>query len=280
MRAAYDVGIRQLVSDTTKPGQNNPSPNAGYYNAQVPALLMIPRRATDLYYNVSQPSEWAAEYGALQSGTFSYEQIIADESDSLVRYMLRGENDPWMFHQANIRDIGGGESLFTDLIDAVLAKYKARATFPVVSPTMDELAGRVKARMALNASGVGATLEPGGKLTVRVANAATVPVTGLCTPGAEAYGGQKISYLQLAAGQSVTLSLADCNGGIGARAAAVGGTAATPAGRQRNEGTSQHRRRDQPASARCDGCSVSGQGRGGAGALLIAFIFASPRGGA
>ena len=187
---------------------------------------MIPRRATDLYFNVSQPSEWVAEYGALESGTFSYEQIIADDSDSLVRHLLRGENDPWMFHQANIRDIGGGQSLFTDLLDAVLAKYKARATFPVVSPTMDELAGRVKARMALNASGVSATLEPGGKLTVRVTNAATVPVTGLCTPAAEAYAGQKISYLQLAAGQSVTLSLADCNAGTGRRAAPA---AATPA---------------------------------------------------
>jgi hypothetical protein len=277
MRAAYDVGIRQLVSDTTKPGQNNPSPNAGYYNAHVPALLTIPRRATDLYFNVSQPSEWVAEYGALRSGTFSYEQIIADESDSLVRSMLRGENDPWMFHQANIRDIGGGESLFTALMGAVLAKYKSRATFPMVSPTMEELAGRVKARMALNASGVRATLEPGGKLTVRVAKAATVPVTGLCTPGAEAYAGQKISYLKLAAGQSVTLSLADCSDGIvgmgGGGTGGAGGGDSGPSG----SGTQGHLSTDgginQP---RPDGggCAVSGEGRGGAGALLIAFIFA------
>jgi len=231
-------------------------------------LLTIPRRATDLYFNVSQPAEWVAEYGALQSGTFSYEQIIADESESLVRHLLRGENDPWMFHQANIRDLGGGASLFTTLIDAVLAKYRARATFPVMSPTMDELAGRVKARMALNASGVGATLEPGGKLTVRVTNAATVPVTGLCTPGAEAYAGQKISYLQLAAGQSVTVSLADCNDGIGG----TGGGDTDPGG----TGTKGQLSTDGGINLpRPDdgGCSVSGQGRGGAGALLIAFIF-------
>ena len=37
------------------------------------------------------------------------------------------------------------------------------------------------------------------------------PVTGLCTPAAEAYAGQQISYLPLADGQSITLSLADCN---------------------------------------------------------------------
>src|SRR6185436_14143630 len=105
----------------------------------------------------------------------------------------------------------GGQSLITTFLDAVLSKYAARATFPVVSPTMGELAHKMKARMAFDAAGVSATIEPGGKLTVRVEKAATVPVTGLCTPAAEAYAGQQISYLPLADGQSITLSLADCN---------------------------------------------------------------------
>jgi hypothetical protein len=76
---------------------------------------------------------------------------------------------------------------------------------------MDELAQRIKARMAFDAAGVSATIEPGGKLTVKVDKAAIIPVTGLCTPAAEAYAGQQISYLPLADGQSITLSLADCN---------------------------------------------------------------------
>jgi hypothetical protein len=118
-----------------------------------------------------------------------------------------------MFHQANLRDLGGGKSLLSDVLDAVFAKYAARATFPVVTPTMDELAERVEARMEFDASGVTATIGPGPTLSVRVMNAATVPVTGLCTPGVESYAGQQISYLTLAAGQSMTLSLADCNPG-------------------------------------------------------------------
>ena len=118
-----------------------------------------------------------------------------------------------MFHQANLRDLGGGKSLLSDVLDAVFAKYAARATFPVVTPTMDELAERVEARMDFDASGVTATIGPGPTLSVHVMNAATVPVTGLCTPGVESYAGQQISYLTLAAGQSMTLSLADCNAG-------------------------------------------------------------------
>jgi hypothetical protein len=264
MRAAHDVGIRQVVSDTSLPGQNNPSPNAGYYNPLVPGLLMVPRRPTELYFNVSQPSEWVAEYNALYSGTASYEQIVAEASETLVRYMLRGENDPWMFHQANIRDLGGGESLFSTLIDAVLDRYKTRATFPVLSPTMDELAQRVKARMELDAANVRATIGPGPQLTVQVTHAATVPVTGLCTPGAERYAGQHISYLQLAPGQSITASLADC-------APSVGGTGRSNTGTRGNLSTD-----DTPRAKASSGCALAGGARGGNGAasLLTALAFA------
>ena len=123
---------------------------------------MMPRRPTDLYFDVSQPAEWAAEYGVAAPGAFSYDQLIATVSDSLARYMLRGENDTWMFHQANLRDNGGGKSLLSDLLDAAFAKYAARATFPVLSPAMDDLAEKVEARMDLDASGVSATIVPGG----------------------------------------------------------------------------------------------------------------------
>ena len=62
--------------------------------------------------------------------TFTYDQIIAASATLLLRYLLRGDNNPWMFHQANVRDIGGGKSLLPDLLDATLDKYAARATFP------------------------------------------------------------------------------------------------------------------------------------------------------
>ena len=145
-------------------GQGNPTPNAGYYNALDPGLLMIPRRPTDLYFNVSQPAEWI---GGVRRPARGDVQLRPDHRDRQrhrwLRYLLRGENDPWMFHQANLRDNGGGKSLLSDLLDAAFAKYAARATFPVVSPAMDELAERVEARMALDASGVSATIGPGAQ---------------------------------------------------------------------------------------------------------------------
>ncbi len=106
------------------------------------------------------------------------------QSDAFLQYLLNGNNDPWMFHQANTRDYdGAGHSLLTDLMDATLQKYAAVATFPVVSPNMDELATRVRNRMALNASGVVATIQAGTSMTVSVDNAATVPGHGALHAG-------------------------------------------------------------------------------------------------
>ena len=226
MLAIHDTGIRQIVSDTSVTGQDNPSPNAGLWNALQPTVLEMPRIPSELFYNVSQPSEWLPEYQALLSQpNADYATMIGTQSDAFLQYLLNGNNDSWMFHQANTRNYdGAGHSLLTDLMDATFAKYGAVATLPIVSPTMDDLADRVRNRMALNASGVVATVQAGSSMTVSVQNAATVPVTGLCTPGAETYANQTISYLALAAGQSVTLSLTNCNPGTGG-AGGAGGTA-------------------------------------------------------
>ncbi|MFL5305609.1 MAG: hypothetical protein ACJ8F1_10360, partial [Polyangia bacterium] len=235
LQAMHDVGIRYLVSDTSEPEQKNPSPNVGIWNAYQPSILEIPRIPADLYFNVSQPAEWIPEWEALKKvATVDYPSMIADQSSTFAGYMLAGNKDPWMFHQANARNYdNAGHSLLSDLLDATFTKYAAASTFPVQSPTQDELAQIFINRQALQNSGVTATIQPGASITVSVANAATVPLTGLCTPGAESYAGQTISYLNLSAGQSVTLSLVGCNAGSGGSggaggAAGSGGAAGAP----------------------------------------------------
>ena len=213
MQAIHDSGIQQIVSDTSVQGENSPSPNAGIWNALQPSVLEIPRKPTNLYFNVSQPAEWIPEYEVLQAiASIDYPTVQGAQSDELFKLMLNGSNDPWMFHQANTRNYdGAGHSLLSDLMDATFAKYGAVMTLPVVSPTMEDLASRVRNRMSLDASGVVATIGAGG-LTITVAHAATIPVTGLCTPGAESYAGQTISYLALADGQTANYALTTCSG--------------------------------------------------------------------
>jgi hypothetical protein len=249
MRALHDSGIQQIVSDTSVQGESNPSPNAGIWNAFQPSILELPRKPLDLYYNVSQPSEWIPEYQVLRPvAAIDYPTLKGTQGDNLLKYMLNGNNDAWMFHQANTRNYdGAGHSLLSDLLDDAFSKYAALMTFPVVSPTMEDLASLVRNRMALDASGVVATIG-GGSLTVTVAHAATIPVTGLCAPGAESYAGQSISYLVLADGQTATYALGGCPGGIdpggsgganGTMGSAGGdGAAGTPDGGSVNSGSS------------------------------------------
>ncbi|HEV8614136.1 MAG TPA: hypothetical protein VGU22_01455 [Methylomirabilota bacterium] len=219
LEAAWDFGVRYVVSDASRPGMSNPSPNAGIYNAYLPGILEIPRYPTGLFYNVSTPAQWVAEYNYLYGtkGIFpppagwgrnlTYAEILEAESDVLVRDLLRGDANPWMFHQSNLRAYDGTRTLLGDLLDLTLDKYRCYFTVPITSPTMDVLGQKFAARMAYNTAAVKATIEPGVAITITARRAAVVPVTGLVTATAELYAGQYISYVTLAAGQTVRLPL-------------------------------------------------------------------------
>jgi hypothetical protein len=211
LQAAFDNGIRYLVTDTSQPGYNNPSPNAGIYNSYQPSILMLPRRPNNLFYNVSTPEGWAAEYNCIYKSfwgrSLSYAEILDLESTTLATYMLKGDLDPWMFHQPNLRAYDGTHTLIGDLLSLTLQKYQQYYALPVTSPTMNQLGSTVADRMQYNLAGVTATLNGNQTITLHAQEAARVPVTGLRTLGAESYGGQHISYINLAAGQSITLLL-------------------------------------------------------------------------
>lgn len=217
LNAAYDAGIRYLVTDTSIPAHRAPSPNAGIPNWYVPGILMIPRHANNLFYNVSTPAQWEAEYnflfGSYWGRDLTYAEILEEQSDLLLRPLLKGDVSPQMFHQPNLRDYDGtGSTLLGDLLTRVADKYEYYYNFPFVSPTQDKLGETVQARMDYNNSGVLATRNGDNSLTVTVTTAATIPVTGLKTPSAEFYAGQWITHLNLSAGEVVTL-IPDGNGG-------------------------------------------------------------------
>ena len=233
MNAAYDAGVRFLVTDTSRPGYDNPTPQAGIYNPIQPAILMIPRRPVNLFYNVSNPTQWRNEYNFLYRAYWgrdlSYDEILDKESDVLLQYLLRGEIDPWMFHQANLRAYDGVHLLLGDLLDRTLNKFGRLVVLPVRSLTMVELGQAAKNRMNLNASGLTCSIAPSqGTITLRANTAAVVPVTGLCDPTAENYGGQCITLVSLQAGQSVTYQYKAPSATTAANSALAEGPVTTP----------------------------------------------------
>ena len=227
MRAAKDWGIKWVVTDASRPEGAPPSPNAGILNQHQPTILMIPRRANNIFYNVttptlgavgSLPDEFNYFYGP--SGIFriggpggppffnsvqTYQQILDFESDGLLKNMLRYELYPVMFHQGNVWRYNGLNSLYSDLIDLTLQKFRALSSLPVLSLTQSQIGPPVKDRMDYNVSGVTATWTPGVGITVRAVNKAVIPVTGACAQGCENYGGDSLSRITVNAGQTLTI---------------------------------------------------------------------------
>ncbi|TXT44097.1 MAG: hypothetical protein FD140_4906, partial [Limisphaerales bacterium] len=166
--------------------------------------------------------EWASEYNSIYAAYWgrdlSYAEILDNQAELLLGFLLKGDVSPLMFHQPNLRDYDGrGHTLLCDLLTAVANKYEQLYNFPALSPTMNNLAVTLQRRMNYNASGVVATRNANNTVTLTVTKGARIPVTGLVNGGvvsytgaapvisSETYAGQRITYVTLAAGASVTL---------------------------------------------------------------------------
>jgi hypothetical protein len=226
-KAAGDAGIRYWIGDPSRPGQGNPTFNTGFATAGDPRVYVVPRHASNLFYSVSTPAQWVSMFNYFYapggilcgvttcfSGPLTYDQILDHEAGYLLRYLLSGDIDPMMYHTANIKAYDGTRSVMTDVLDRALSKYKALVKTPISSDRMKQVGVAMQDRAGYNASGVTATLTPCTSITVKVAKAAKVPLSGVSYQAANStvrtVGGRTVSTISLQAGQSVTVPLPAC----------------------------------------------------------------------
>ncbi len=221
-------GISYVVTDTSVIGQANngpnPSPNVGLANSYAPSLYEVPRRPNDIFFNAVNWADDQAEFSCIYNNpvqapysTFTAPQILDYVSSGFVTSMLMGDIDPQMFHQNNLHDYDGqGHSLLSDAYDQAFSKYERLYNLPVVSPTLDQLGQNMQNRNAYNLSTATASLTStaGSNLTISITVPATasvasaiIPITGLNGVGAETYGGQHISHVQVSRGQTIVLPM-------------------------------------------------------------------------
>ena len=219
-------GVSYVVTDTSVIGQANngpnPSPNVGIANSYAPSLYEVPRHPNDVFFNAVNWSDDQAEFSCIYNNpvqppynTFTAPQILDFVSSGFVANMLMGDMDPEMFHQNNLHNYDGqGHSLLSDAYDQTFSKYERLFKRGVVSLTLDQLGRNMQNRNAYNLSAATASLTgaPGSNQTISITVPATatvpsaiIPVTGLYSAEAEAYGGQYISHVQVSGGQTVTL---------------------------------------------------------------------------
>jgi hypothetical protein len=218
-----------VVTDTSVLNQPNngpnPSPNVGIVNSFAPGIYEVPRYPNNIYFNAATPEDDQAEFHCIYGpdpgpaqppyDAFTWPDILNFTSDSFVVNMLKGDMNPQMFHQPNLHDYDGqGHSLISETYDQTFSKYKALYNLPVLSPTLDQTAELMRARDVYNRSGVTASMIDVGGAAPMVSismpadapvPSAVIPVTGLNSNGAEAYGGVNISRIQINSGQTIIL---------------------------------------------------------------------------
>jgi hypothetical protein len=222
LQAAYDTGVHEVVTSPVSKSWTDPSPNAGVslqggFGGSTYAIVGIPRRDTNLFWDVSTPEQWVAQdhclYPAGQYGyAATYDDILNRESSVMLTYLLSGDVNPLGFHALNIRAYDGSHSLLGDLVDRTLQRYAQLVNVPFLSPTMDEVAALAaqrnqldRARPQLIASIT--TSSSGRLLHVISPTEVTLPITGLRLRGSETYAGQSISYLKMQSGKSVSVQV-------------------------------------------------------------------------
>jgi hypothetical protein len=214
LSAAANAGIKYMVMDSSKLPPAGIPHNTAIKSTIQSSILMIPRRPTNIFYNVYTPTpgvgsavgEYNYFYGPMGISRVggpggppffytdqTYTDIINREADFIVKNMLRGEVYPLMFHQANLVAYDGTHSLFTDLSAAALAKLRSITGLPVNSLSNTSIAQVTLDRMSFNQSGVSASLNPGLSLVIKVSKAAKIPVTGVCSLGCDSNGGAPIT---------------------------------------------------------------------------------------
>lgn len=220
----YEAGVRYVVSDTSiteaiRPGNpgTNPSFNVGRPNPIHAGIYQVPRHPTSIFYDVSTPAAETDEYNTIYRAYWgrdlTYDEILDKDSEFGLFYLLQGDIDPLMFHQANLAAYDANRSLYADWVDAVLAKYLALTDAPIQSLGLAETGAAMKQRGRLDACGLAVTIvESSGPRTLEIAatNACTVPITGLAATSAgsvEMYAGEPTTSIVMAAGQRRSITL-------------------------------------------------------------------------
>lgn len=148
LRAWHDNGITNCVGDNTRPvlvNQQNPMhpyittvESDGFAGMQVNG-----RWATRIYYNCDTPECTTQEWIDTSAGSGTFYDLLAQEKADTMRHLFGLYHDPYMFHQANLRNADAEEitingvsaqlSIFQAWVETQVQEFVRLAEWPVVT---------------------------------------------------------------------------------------------------------------------------------------------------
>ncbi|SDW03894.1 hypothetical protein [Nitrosomonas communis] len=210
LKAAANVGIQYLSSDSSQQGQNIEQYITQYDDGKPTDRLMLPRWPTNVFVNVINPDQLVDEYNYIFHEQFvnagqdpcaipgaictprSYAEILAAEADSAVRHMLSFNKWPHFFHQTNAANYANGNTLIFDWLNAVFEAYERLFKLPVLNMPYWQIGHKTKQRLDAKTAIIQAKWDrAANQVIISADKAVALDITGIAA--GSIYGGQRIA---------------------------------------------------------------------------------------
>ncbi|OJJ99291.1 hypothetical protein ASPACDRAFT_30018 [Aspergillus aculeatus ATCC 16872] len=199
LQAWWDNGITNCVGDNTRPVLLNAD------NAMWPLFTTVaangfagmqvnPRWATRIYYNCDTPACTVQEWIDTSAGSGDFSTLLATEESDTMRHLFGLYHDPYMFHQANLRNadvdpitingVSAQYSIFQAWVETVVQEFVRLVDWPIVTLKHQDMSAGFLARFNRDKCGYALSYAIANKQITAVTVSATgntcsepVPVT-------------------------------------------------------------------------------------------------------
>lgn len=154
LRAWYENGITNCVGDNTRtPLLNQQNSMWPYFTTSASdgfdGMQVNPRWATRIYYNCDTPACTVQEWIDTSAGSGDFSNLLATEKADTMRHLFGLHRDPYMFHQANLRNVGvdpveingetGQWSIMQAWVETMVQEFVRLVDWPIVTITHQEV---------------------------------------------------------------------------------------------------------------------------------------------
>lgn len=165
IKAWMDSGLTSVTGDNTRPVLRNTQ--SKYYpltstvdNNGYAGLTIVPRYSTTIYYNCDTPECTTKEWIDTSAGKGNFTDLLALTKADNTRYLFSLQADPYMFHQANMRQadrpsitVGSKTaqmSLLMAWTETITQEMTRLTNWPIISLKHDDIAQYFLDRQALD----------------------------------------------------------------------------------------------------------------------------------
>lgn len=165
IRAWMDAGLTNVVGDNTRPVLRSTKSQYWPLTTTVESngfagLTVIPRYATTIYYNCDTPQCTTKEWIDTSAGKGGFTDLLKLAKTDNTRYLFSLQADPYMFHQANLRQsdmpsmtIGtktAKMSLIMAWVETITQEMTRLTNWPIVSLKQEDIASYFRNRQTLD----------------------------------------------------------------------------------------------------------------------------------